>query len=383
MTIGILLPNSTTYPLISYNFIAGLKGCLGQLAPALLPELHTSSIGFGTDQIEMLKEAQDMLLEKNADILIVFADHPVVECLFPLISSLKKLLIIVNTGAKYPPVKLQPYVIYHTLNYALHCRLTGKFAADQSSKAVNATSYYDGGYSLCHGISDGYMSKGSNIVFNFVSKFKADEFDINPLSDFIQANPEVKDILAVYSDLSPVFYEQLAQKFPATPLNIFANPAMLDEIHLPEDEDFSLSKTVNAYLPWTVNIKNAENINFCNVFKASSGRLPDAFAALGWDTGVLLTNYIVTATANPLFKIKQVLAHLFNNEMNGAKGVMYVDRKTHQVLSPAYRVKLEAENELIVEEVVLYDEVLQEWTEICAHPAQGLVSGWINTYMCS
>ena len=122
MTIGILLPNSTTYPLISYNFIAGLKGCLGQLAPALLPELHTSSIGFGTDQMQMLKEAQDMLLEKNADILVVFADHPVVECLFPLISSLKKLLIIVNTGAKYPPVKLQPYMIYHTLNYALQDR---------------------------------------------------------------------------------------------------------------------------------------------------------------------------------------------------------------------------------------------------------------------
>ena len=91
----------------------------------------------------------------------------------------------------------------------------------------------------------------------------------------------------------------------------------------------------------------------------------------------------MTSAENPLFKIKQVLAHLFNLEMNGVKGVMSVDRKTHQVLSPAYRVKLEAGNELIVGEVVLHDEVLQEWTEICTQPAGEFVSGWINTYMCS
>jgi branched-chain amino acid transport system substrate-binding protein len=383
MITGILLPNSTTYPLIAHNFMVGVKGALAQLAPALSPELHTATIGFGTDAGLMLQEAEIMLLDKRADVLIVFADHPVVECLFPLINAMKKLLIIVNGGAKYPPVKRQPYVIYHTLNYALNCRLTGKYAAGFSEKAVMATSYYDGGYSLCHAISKGYMDKGSAVAFNFVSKFKAEEFDIKPLSGFLIANDEISNVLAVYSDLSPVFYEKLVTEFPAARLNVFVNSAMLDDFHLPEYGVTNKEISIHAYVPWAIGIKNGEHTDYCNAFKNKTGRVPDAIGALGWDTGVLLMKHMMISLDNPLFDTRQVLDELLDLEINGAKGELYIDRKTHQVFSPAYRVRLGVDNHLVVEDKVLLEEVLQEWTEICDDPPQGYVSGWINTYMCS
>ena len=383
MKIGILLPNSTTYPLISSNFMTGLKGRLADLATALSPELLTASIGFGTDGKLMLKEAEVMLLDNQADILIVFADHPVVECLFPLINALKKLLIVVNSGAKYPPVKKQPFVIYHTLNYALHCRLIGKQAAKVSSKAVVATSYYDGGYSLCHAISKGYMDQGSSIAFNFVSKFKAEEFDMEPMTDFLNANHDVRHILAVYSDLSQVFYEKLSIDFPAIPLNIFVNPAMLEEPHLPEYGITNKEMSVSSYVPWMPQLTTGGNIAYCNAFKSKSGRIPDAIGALGWDTGSLIINYIEASLANPLFQTKQLLDELLDAKIEGAKGTIYIDSNTHQVFSPAYQVKLGAGNQLILQDTVPLVEVLREWTEIYDDPPQGLVSGWMNTYMCS
>lgn len=383
MKIGVLLPNSTTYPLIAHNFMAGLKGSLAELANTLSPELLTASIGFGTDGTLMLKEAEIMLLDNQADLLIVFADHPVVECLFPLINALKKLLIVVNSGAKYPPVKKQPFVIYHTLNYALHCRLIGKHAAKVSSKAVVATSYYDGGYSLCHAISKGYADKGSSVAFNFVSKFNAAEFDIEPLTSFLASNQDVRHIMAVYSDLSPVFYETLATEFPAIPLNVFVNPAMLEEFHLPEYGITNKEMAVSSYVPWAAQLKTSGNIAYCSAFKNKTGRAPDAVGALGWDTGALIIKYITVSLENPLFNTKQLLDELLDGGMNGAKGTIYIDSNTHQVFSPAYQVKLNAGNQLIVQDTVPLIEVLREWTEIYNDPPQGLVSGWINTYMCS
>lgn len=383
MKIGVLLPNSTTYPLISANFMTGLKGSLAELVTDLSAELLTASIGFGTDGKLMLKEAEIMLLDNQADVLIVFADHPVVECLFPLINALKKLLIVVNSGAKYPPVKKQPFVIYHTLNYVLHCRLIGKQAAKVSSKAVMATSYYDGGYSLCHSISKGYTDQGSSIVFNFVSKFKAEEFDMEPMTDFLNANLDVRHILAVYSDLSQVFYEKLAIDFPAIPLKVFVNPAMLEEPHFPEYGIANNEMSVSSYVPWTAQLKAGENIAYCNVFKSKSSRTPDAIGALGWDTGSLLINYIKSSLANPLFQTKQLLNELLYAEIEGAKGTLYLDGDTHQVFSEAYQVKLGAGNQLIIQDTVPLVEVLREWTEINEDLPQGIVSGWMNTYMCS
>lgn len=383
MKIGVLLPNSTTYPLISHNFMTGLKGSLAELATALSPEVMTASIGFGTDGTLMLKEAEILLLDKKADLLIVFADHPVVECLFPLINALKKLLIVVNSGAKYPPVKNQPFVIYHTLNYALHCRLIGKQAAKVSSKAVMATSYYDGGYSLCHAISKGYTDQGSAIAFNFVSKFKAEEFDIEPLTSFLTSNHDVRHIMAVYSDLSQVFYEKLAIEFPSIPLNVFVNPAMLEELHLPEYGLTNKEMSVSSYVPWIAQLTTGGNIAYCNSFKSKTGRIPDAFGALGWDTGRLLIKYLEAFLDNPLFNTKQLLNELLDAKIEGAKGAIYIDSNTHQVFSPAYQVKLGAGNNLIVQDTVPLVEVLREWTEIYDDPPQGLVSGWINTYMCS
>ncbi|KIO77482.1 hypothetical protein TH53_09445 [Pedobacter lusitanus] len=382
MTIGILLPGSTTYPLIAHNFMTGLKGNLAGLAAPLSPDLLTASIGFGTDANLMLKEAEIMLLDKKADLLIVFADHPVVECLFSLINALKKILIIVNSGAKYPPVHKQPFVIYHTLNYALHCRLIGKQAAKVSRKAAFATSYYDGGYSLCHAMSKGYADSGSSVEFNFVSKFKAEEFDMEPLTGFLNSNTDVRHILAIYSDLSPVFYEKLAVEIPVTPLNIFVNPAMLEELHLPE---YGINKemSVSSYVPWTILLTSGENIAFCETFKSKTGRIPDAIGALGWDTGALILKYIMIALEHAQFSTKQILNEMMDADIGGAKGTLYIDNKTHQVFSPAYQVKLDAGNHVIVQDTVSLNEVLQEWDEICNDPPQGYVSGWINTYMCS
>ncbi len=381
MKIGILLPGSTTYPLISYNFMAGLTGCLTQLAPDMVPQLHTAVIGFGTDKALMLQEAQVLLLEKNTDILIAFADHPAVECLFPLMASVKKLLIVVNSGAKYLPVQAQPYVVYHTLAHALHCRLTGSFAAGLGNSAAMATSFYDGGYSLCHAISKAYTDKGGAIEFNFVSKFKAQEFDINPLTGFLDQNDGTRSILGIYSDLSPVFYQQLMNGFPQQKLNVFSNPAMLDELHLPQNVlDESIS--VNAYVPWTISLGNEQHLTYVATFEKETGREPDAFGALGWDTGVLL-HYIISDTDNPLFRMPGLMAHLQQLHAEGAKGTLIFDKNTHLVLSPAYRVKLEAGNTLVITDTLPLNEVVQEWTAICEDLPKGHVSEWINTYMCS
>lgn len=383
MTIGILLPGSTTYPLLSANFKTGLNGSLAQLPDDFLVHIVTTGIGFGTDGKLLLSEAETMFIEKKADLLIVFADHPVVECLFALSKALKKLLIIVNSGAKYPPAQSSPYVIYHTLNHALQCRLVGKEAAKTGNQAVIATSFYDGGYSLCHAIGKGYTDNQGTIVFNFVSKHLSNEFEINDLADFLHSNTEVRDILAVYSDLSPLFYENLASGFPAKRIHVFANPAMLEEFHLPEDEIIAKQLTISSYLAWFRGVATTENTAYCQYFKEETNRTPDSFGALGWDTGVIIRNYIKVASENPDFQARQILAQLKDVETQGAKGTLLIKSESNQVFSSVYQVILGADNQLVVKDTVPLKQVLQEWDEIRNDLPDGHVSGWVNTYMCS
>src|SRR5690606_40035011 len=91
---------SSTHPLLSHDFFAGLQAALGKEQEA--HELFTGNIGFGTDRNLIYSEAEKLWLEKQVEVLVVFATPPNVEVLYPISQSLNKLLIVVNSGAKYP-----------------------------------------------------------------------------------------------------------------------------------------------------------------------------------------------------------------------------------------------------------------------------------------
>ncbi len=132
--LGVLLPKSTTHPHIGPDFFYGIKGALSVNGGDDIA-IHTSNIGFGVNTDLMYNEAEKLYLEKDADAVIVFADHPKADTLFPLAKNLKKLLIVASPDAKYPKQwGGEEYVLFMTLNEKISALLAGEYGARNSWK---------------------------------------------------------------------------------------------------------------------------------------------------------------------------------------------------------------------------------------------------------
>ncbi|HEY0612213.1 MAG TPA: ABC transporter substrate-binding protein, partial [Chitinophaga sp.] len=272
MKIGALLPRSVFQPLLQHNFQQGMQAYLEyRKVPA---ELITANIGFGTEPEMMLAQAEKMLLENQADVLVLYADQDYVQRIASLARSLNRLVLLVHNGAKYKySWEPHPAVLSHTLNNTIQCRLTGRYAASLFNNAAVCTSFYDGGYSHCHALTQPYTDNGGSVAYNFVSQFKAQEFNAAPLIDFLRANTQVKALLSLFNgELAHCFLHQLQQANVSKDIQVFASPMLLDETLTSIYGELNLPFRISGYVPWVSSIDNEANKLFISQFQSFTGR---------------------------------------------------------------------------------------------------------------
>lgn len=384
MKIGVLLPKSTTHPLIGHDFLSGLK--LSMVSKGMKDlEILTGNIGFGVDEELIYSETERLFLEEGVDILIVFADHPKVAGVFPLLNALNKLLIVVNSGAKYPESWQSPgNVVYLTLNDILNCRLTGQLAVEDGYKiGAMTTSFYDGGYSLCHALTEGFLDVKGEIEYNFISKLK-EKLNVSPLIGFLENQEDKIALLSVFSsDLVPDYLRQLKDSGIRN-YGIFASPSFLHDSDLEKlvdqkEEGDNYFPELKGFVSWWPDLNLASNREFMLAFKASAKRKASAFAALGWDAG-LICKLISTQEELDDFQATDLIAYLKEQEIESTRGALLFDESTHHYISPSYLVT-SIEGELVVSGTS--DSKRETWNEIVQTTEELPLTGWYNTYLCS
>ncbi|HJT74919.1 MAG TPA: ABC transporter substrate-binding protein [Chitinophaga sp.] len=380
MKIGALLPRSTFQPLLHHNFQQGMQAYLQyRQVPA---ELITAHIGFGTEPEKVLAEAEKMLLEQQVDVLVLYADQDAVQNIASLARSLNRLVLLVHNGAKYPyNWEPHPVVLSHTLNNTIQCRLTGQYAAGLLKDAAVCTSFYDGGYSHCHALTQSYMDNGGNIAYNFVSQYKVQEFNSTPLHDFLKANTHVQALLSLFNgDLAHCFLQQLQQQDIAKDLQVFASPMLLDETLPAVYGELRLPFRISGYVPWTSSIDNNANRLLKTQFLHSTGREANLAGMHGWDTALILEHIFNTADQHR-FRAKDILAGLDGITFDSPRGPLRMDTATHHMLAPAWLVQA---NEVLEQEVTgRVDDTAKTWQEILNDKTIATATGWINTYLCA
>ncbi len=376
MKLGILLPKSSTHPLISYDFLAGLKLSIENSGLDGY-ETVTGNIGFGIDEDLIYQETERLCMEEGVDLLIVYADRPKIDEIFPLLKALNKLLIVVNSGAKYPESWLpQENVLYLTLNELLNCRSTAKLAArDGILKGVMATSFYDGGYSLCHAQVEGFTEENGQVEFNFISKLNAD-LDTSSMLDFLKSKADQYALLSVFSgDLVCEFLEQLGNS-DLDNFSVYASPTfLLDSLTKKEP----LFPEVKGYVSWFPNLDLAVNKNFLKTFKESTKREASQFAALAWDVG-LICKLLSDSQESHQFNAREIISFLKTQKIAGTRGELHLDDSTHHFLAPSYLVARNNEGLVVLEDTVAESSI---WNEMVDATEELPLTGWFNTYLCS
>ncbi|PSL42899.1 amino acid/amide ABC transporter substrate-binding protein (HAAT family) [Chitinophaga niastensis] len=380
MKIGALLPRSTFHPLLHHDFLQGMQAYLQYRQVSA--ELLTANIEFGTDADMMLEQAEKMLLEKQVDVLVVYADQEAVSKIAALAKPLNRLVLVVHNGAKYMhDWEPHPTVLSHTLNNIIHCRLTGRYAADISKNAAVCTSFYDGGYSHNHALVQSYMDNGGNVAYNFVGQYKVKEFNSAPLHDFLRTNAHVQTLLALFNgDLAHCFLQQLQDADVTPGLQLFGSPMLLDESLTAVHGALKLPFRISGYVPWISSLHNNANQLLKTQFQSHTGREANLPGMHGWDTAIILEHIFNTANIHH-FKARDILAALSDVTLDSPRGSLCMDTATHHMIAPAWLVQT---NEAFEPEIIGgTDNTAQIWQEIVNEKIQGVSSGWINTYLCA
>ncbi|ERM80578.1 hypothetical protein P872_12690 [Rhodonellum psychrophilum GCM71 = DSM 17998] len=376
--IGILLPKSSTHPEIGYDFFFGVKAFFAYHT-TFNPSFHTANIGFGIDGDGMYSEAERMFLEKNVDVLVVFAEHPIVDKIFPLAAQFRRTILVVNPGAKYPIDWQAPdYVVFLTMGEMLSAKLAATHAVSSLgiSKGINATNFYDGGYGIGDAFYLGQENAGGEIVFTFVSKHLETEFDPKPLEDFLEGNQEPMLIYAIYTGkILPLFLKALEGSH--TQATLVCSAEMLHELIGSElDQKMSLPE-IFACTSLSPEWKNKRFQPLHDFFKNEARREVSPFSYLGWDAGEVLQQLASASGADWKEKTHQ----LEKTPITGSRGAMKFHLKTGHFIGVQYQVQLQGKH-LKVSKIEL-EEVLKEWEQFMETRPNPPQVGWFNTYLCS
>ncbi|OQP58794.1 ABC transporter substrate-binding protein [Niastella populi] len=378
--IGMLLPGSTLYPSIGIDFTRGVRSCFKYHGIHGLA-LHHFPIGYGLNENDIYKQAEKFLLTDDVDVVIAYADDHIAKKLPPLFAAAGKLLVITNTGANYPNSSTSfTHTLYHSLNDSLYSFMTGRLCGrlPEHKRAVMATSYYDGGYQHCHAMVNAHELAGGEICFNFISQSKKETFNISSLAAFIKSHPAVNTLLCLYSgDMAHCFYEQIAPLQQQHHLHLFGSPMLFDTT----PGDFAGTKPfvkhIKGYTGWTPTLPNSQNQEFTAHFKKEYNREANLFALQGWETALLVNNYLQQYAAGA--SVMEAVARLQQQHVQSPRGNLYLN-DNYAVTGPAYLVSATGAMNIKVEETV--EDPGQAWKEMIAQVPGSAFSGWHNTYLC-
>jgi branched-chain amino acid transport system substrate-binding protein len=380
---GILMPRSTLFPALGMDWLNGLKYQIRRHNAEDNIKIITENAGFGINEQEVYSKTEKLLLQEDADIVIAFVDARMTELLQPLFTATNKILIAANFGANLPDSwQPAPTTISHSLNFSFNTSLTGQLAATESPlPAANVISYYDGGYTQCYSMLNAHHENGGRPQFNHVTSYQHQLFTLQPLAAFLQENNTLQTILSLYAgDLATLYYREAAPLQQAHNLNIYVSPMLLDEsLRDTLAEDFSIQQ-VKGYTPWNASLDNAANRLFCETVKAATGKMPNYFHLLGWDTGALLYAVLEQYEAGKRDAASAVQT-LINTRFESPRGWLEPDAATHHCYGPAWLVSCSNRMELKV--LGEAPDAAGGWKKFTHNPLPGgETSSWRNTYLC-
>lgn len=380
-TIGILLPGSTLYPSIGMDFLQGIKSCL-LFNHFTEVDYQVSMISFGLKDDEIYAAAEKYLVVSNADVVIAFAGDYHAAKLAPLFAAAGKLLIITNGGANYPESFSTPvsHTIFHSLNDSLCCFLTGKYAARQEGGqgAIMATSFFDGGYKHVHAMNNAFVLSGGAINHNFVSHYKKEEFNTDTLTSFINANPDIRKMLAVFSgDMARFFYQNMLDLQKEINLQWYASPMMFDSTPGDFTEPKPAVPNMCGYSNWLPILDNESNHAFMQYYETENSKEANLFSMQGWECGLLLIEYLLQR--KDAASTEAAIEILKSRKINSPRGTIGLNTHRH-ILGPAYLVEASGNWQMTVKETLVNTSTA--WEEMLAQIPQEEFSAWRNTYLC-
>jgi len=169
-TVGVLLPESSRYPTLSAEFLAGLDA---GAAASGLPSPRWLPLPYGRSAPVAVRQAQAAVQSGSVDALAGWLPADSAAELVPLLQAHAVPFLASDTGADRPsgrPATRSPWLIPHTLALWESCALLGHEAPRRwGTRAVLCMGFLESGYDFPHEFRAAFEAAGGTVAAVHVS----------------------------------------------------------------------------------------------------------------------------------------------------------------------------------------------------------------------
>lgn len=367
--IGVLIPQSNTYPLMAKSFLNGLKLAIGDVSCEYIVE----SVGFGSDEKQILNSYQKLAFQNDVDLTTGLIGHHGYEELVNFASQNGEILLAADMGAKKPIVSPSG-VFQNSLGlYDSLGALVRYFESNSIKNIATSTCYYEAGYDFIESLSTALThTEDSSFAGHYITP-------LNPREDESQIMTET--FTEIQPDAIVAFHNAIYAKEHATFLNengvhknfpIYALPFSYSNDLVKEYTNvFEKIKLVSNWFP---ELENQENQKFITAYQDNHNKTPDCFALLGYENGLVIRETLKNDPKN----IKETIENInvdgprgtiqFNNELNRTTYKNYVwEIINNQTSDPTKKI---------------VDQIDEPLNLSLADLQKSGQTGWFNSYLC-
>lgn len=345
LRLGVMLPQAQLHPLMTANLLDGLKLAFDGGRGV---ELTTETVG--VTQSEAVKAATK-LLDSGVRIVAGVVSTLHVEALQPLFAEYDATLVVMTAGENGYSGSL-PNIVFNSLHYWQSSHAAGKWAAETyGGRGMIVSSFYESGFDTLLAFEQGVETSGGTIADRFVTHFDP---SVSRVADAIEAIRSLRPDF-VYAAYNGQQAAEFLHAYQAAGLGI-----PLIGASFIADENATLPAAMRTVGAWSSALDSAGNSAFMSAFKSASGRGADAFAALGYETGLWIAS---AADDSGDARICDALAEA---AFTGPRGAVRFDSATRTLTSSLY-----LRGQRAIESLGAPHHTLR----------QDQKSGWISTYL--
>lgn len=378
LKIGILLPQSYRYPLMTHQFVNGIRSCVG-LFENMEIELVLRDTG-AANESAVMTAANTLILSDQVDLITGIVSENVISEVRNLFHQAKMPLIATNVGARVPSDLVKsPYIFTHTLNLWESCWHFGHWATEQYGKKIMmATSFYDGGYSMTFSFVQGAQAVGGELNSNYITPKIPWENSSEVLQGVIREHKPDYIFAGFSGDDALRFMADYQKIDPAKRVPVVAAPYVTDEVII-DDHEGRANGLQNAFT-WSPGLDTPGNAVFKKAFQAEARRTPDGFAVLGYEVGLMVANAVRKMDGYP--GAKEFVKTLLAERAEGPRGKIVFDAETQRSGAEVWlREVVETDGDWENKPLKVLGSSLEAQKSLMMEPGQ-THSGWVNPYLC-
>jgi len=352
LTLGTLLPRSTLYPGLGKNWSAGMEFYFRQSGGAPVA----------------------LRADDSADLLVGIGGANVVA------PSQRAWLIANDAGANVlRRDEASPNIFHNSLGYWQANAAMGNWTAQRlGRKAFVASSFYESGYDSLYAFQLGFENAGGQVAQTFVAHVPPTANDLPELIAAIRrAQPDF--VYAFFSGARAVdFMRAYADAGLIDQIPLAGSAFLVDEMLLPQLGNAALG--IHSGLSWSPTLPTVENQTFFAAFQKMTGRAPDAFAVLGYDTARWIAEAL-NQVGGDLTQSAQLRQAFRAVKFASPRGAFAIDAATQTSATPLYLRQVQARDGKLVNQVLGKLEPVSENDARIAEWRIAVRTGWTHAYL--